>query len=118
VKNILADLRQKLEIRYKHNSRKRNDTVEKMEVDTDGIDASKAYTSSSDISLKLPETPTDDPLHDDSDKFISCNQLYCLLQKMSSRYLIIDIRQKVHYDGSKILSERCINIPQSEIKPG
>jgi len=83
----------------------------------DGVDTSKACTSSSDISLKLPETPTDDPLHDDSDKFITCNQLYCLSQKMN-RYLIIDIRQKVHYDSSKISLDRCINIPQSEIKPG
>ncbi|XP_026827384.1 uncharacterized protein LOC113562345 isoform X3 [Ooceraea biroi] len=33
VKNILADLRQKLEIRYEHSSRKHNDAVKKMEVD-------------------------------------------------------------------------------------
>lgn len=115
MKNILADLKQKLEIRYER--RKRNDAVEKMEVDTDGVDTTKAYAPSSDISLKLPETPTDDPLYDDSDKFISCNQLYCLLQK-TSRYLIIDIRQKVHYDNSRMLSDRCINIPQSEIQSG
>ncbi|RLU26363.1 hypothetical protein DMN91_000157 [Ooceraea biroi] len=66
VKNILADLRQKLEIRCEHSSRK-HDAVEKMEVD---------------------------------------------------RYLIIDVRQKAHYDGSKITFDKCINIPQSEIKPG
>ncbi|RLU25315.1 hypothetical protein DMN91_001471 [Ooceraea biroi] len=62
-----SDLRQKLEIRYGHNSRKHNDVVEKMEVD---------------------------------------------------RYFIIDVRQKAHYDGSKITFDKCINIPQSEIKPG
>ncbi|XP_026825468.1 uncharacterized protein LOC105287721 isoform X2 [Ooceraea biroi] len=62
-----SDLRQKLEIRYEHSSKKHNDAVEKMEVD---------------------------------------------------RYLIIDVRQKAHYDGSKITFDKCINIPQSEIKPG
>ncbi|XP_026825611.1 protein aurora borealis isoform X2 [Ooceraea biroi] len=118
VKNILADLRQKLEIRYEHSSRKHNDAVEKMEVDTDGVDTAKAYAPSSDVSLKLPETPTDDPLYGDSDNFISCNQLYSLSQKNNSRYLIIDVRQKAHYDGSKITFDKCINIPQSEIKPG
>lgn len=118
MKNTLADLRQKLEIRYERGSRKHNDTVEKMEVDTDGADTTKAYAPSSDISLKLPETPTDDPLNDDSDKFISCIQLYCLLQKTGGRYLIIDIRQKVHYDSSRMSSDKCINIPQSEIKAG
>ncbi|RLU22130.1 hypothetical protein DMN91_006510 [Ooceraea biroi] len=118
VKNILADLRQKLEIRYEHSSRKHNDAVEKMEVDTDGVDAAKAYAPSGDISLKLPETPTDDPLYGDSDNFISCNQLYSLSQKNNSKYLIIDVRQKAHYDSSKMTFNKCINIPQSEIKPG
>ncbi|XP_026824829.1 uncharacterized protein LOC113561805 isoform X4 [Ooceraea biroi] len=118
VKTILADLRQKSEIRYEHSSRKHNDAVEKMEVDTDGVDTAKTYAPSSDVSLKLPETPTDDPLYGDSDNFISCNQLYSLSQTNNSRYLIIDVRQKAHYDGSKITFDKCINIPQSEIKPG
>lgn len=119
VKNILADLKQKLEIRYEHNSKKRNDTIEKMEVETDGIEVTEIYAPNSDIGLKLPETPTDDPLYGDSDKFISCNQLYYLLQK-DSRYLIIDTREKINYDKSKILFDnlKCINIPQSEIKTG
>lgn len=112
---MLADLTQKLEIRYEHNSKKHNNTVEKMEVEMDKVDT---LGSSTDIGLKLPETPTDDPLHGDSDKFISCNQLYNLVQKRDSRYLIIDIRDKVDYDNSRIISDKCINIPQSEIQPG
>ncbi|KAL6429093.1 hypothetical protein ACFW04_008107 [Cataglyphis niger] len=117
-KNILADLKQKLEIRYERNSKKHNNTMEKMEVETDGIEVSEIYAPNSDIGLKLPETPTDDPLHGDNDEFISCNQLYYLLQKgglANSRYLIIDTRQKISYDKSRILSDKCINIPQSEI---
>lgn len=119
MKNILADLKQKLEIRYEHNSKKHNDTIEKMEVETDGIEVTEIYAPNSDIGLKLPETPTDDPLYGDSDKFISCNQLYCLLQKCT-RYLIIDTREKINYDKSRILFDnlKCINIPQSEIKTG
>lgn len=115
---MLADLKQKLEIRYERNSKKHNNTMEKMEVETDGIEVSEIYAPNSDIGLKLPETPTDDPLHGDSDEFISCNQLYYLLQKggsANSRYLIIDTRQKISYDKSRILSDKCINIPQSEI---
>lgn len=88
-----------------------------MEVETDGIEVSEIYAPNSDIGLKLPETPTDDPLYGDSDEFISCTQLYNLLRK-SSRYLIIDTRQKINYDKSRILSDKCINIPQSEIKKG
>jgi len=120
VKNVLANLKQELEIRYEHNSKKHHNAVEKMEVEKmeiDKIDATETYASSTDIGLKLPETPTDDPLYDDSDKFISCIQLYNLVQK-SSRYLIIDIREKVDYDLSRIISDKCINIPQSKVKPG
>ncbi|XP_067203764.1 ubiquitin carboxyl-terminal hydrolase 8-like isoform X2 [Linepithema humile] len=118
VKNILADLTQKLEIRYERNSKKHLDTVEKMEVEMDKADTTETYASSTDIGLKLPETPTDDPLYGDSDKFISCIQLYNLVQKRDSKYLIIDIREKVYYDNSRIISDKCINIPQSEIQPG
>ncbi|CAL1681665.1 unnamed protein product [Lasius platythorax] len=117
VKNIIADLRQKLEIRYERSSKKHNDIVEKMEVETDRVEVTEIYAPNSDIGLKLPETPTDDPLYGDSDAFISCNQLYNLLQKCN-RYLIIDTRQKINYDKSRILSDNCINIPQCEIKPG
>lgn len=117
MRNVLADLKQKLQVRYELNSKKHNDTVETMEVETDESEA-----PNSDIGLKLPEIPTEDPLYislcSDSDKFISCDQLYYLIQKIGVRYLIIDTRQKIHYESSRILSDRCINIPQSEIKGG
>ncbi|KAL6255320.1 hypothetical protein P5V15_013660 [Pogonomyrmex californicus] len=118
-KNILANLRQKLEVRYELNSKKHNDIMETMEVEMDDFEVPNG-----DIGLKLPEIPTEDPLYislysdSDSDKFISCDQLYYLIQKIGVRYLIIDIRQKAHYESSRILSDKCINIPQSEIKKG
>ncbi|KYN02885.1 PREDICTED: ubiquitin carboxyl-terminal hydrolase 8-like [Cyphomyrmex costatus] len=113
-KNILADLKQKLEVRYKLNSKKCNDKVELMEVE---MDESKAPNS--DIGLKLPEIPAEDiSLSSDSDNFISCDKLYNLIQKIRARYLIIDTRQTAHYENSRISSDRCINIPQSEIKRG
>lgn len=117
VKNILADMKQKLEVQYKLKSKKRNDTMEVMEVETNELEA-----PNSDIGLKLPEIPTEDPLYislcSDSNQFISCDQLYYLIQKIGIRYLIIDTRQKIHYESSMISSDRCINIPQSEIKRG
>lgn len=117
VKNILADMKQKLEIRYELNSKKQNETLEAMEVETNEPEA-----LNSDIGLKLPEIPTEDPLYinlcSDSDQFISCDQLYYLIHKIGVRYLIIDTRQKIHYDSSMISSDRGINIPQSEIKRG
>lgn len=113
---MLSDLRQKLEIRYERSKKSSLNDAEQMEVES--LEATETYTPSSDITLKLPETPTDDPLHGDNDTFISCDQLYHLLLKIDSRYLIIDIRQKTHFDSSKISSDKCINIPQSEIKPG
>lgn len=115
MKNLLADVKQKLEVCYE--LKKQNNTVERMEVETNELEA-----PNSDIGLKLPEIPTEEPLYislcSDSDQFISCDQLYYLIQKIGVRYLIIDIRQKVHYESSRISSERCINIPQSEIKAG
>ncbi|XP_077270514.1 uncharacterized protein LOC143901807 [Temnothorax americanus] len=117
VKNILVDMKQKLEVRYELKSKIQNNTVEEMEVDTNELDA-----PNSDIGLKLPEIPTEEPLYislcNDSDQFISCDQLYYLIQKIGIRYLIIDTRPKAHYESSTILSDRCINIPQSEIKEG
>ncbi|XP_028046252.2 ubiquitin carboxyl-terminal hydrolase 8 isoform X2 [Monomorium pharaonis] len=116
VKNLLADLKQKLEVRYELNSKKHNNViVEPMEVETNESDA----IPNSDIGLKLPEIPTEDiSFGSDNDEFMSCDQLYNLIQKIRIRYLIIDTRQKVHYESSKILSDRCINIPQSEIRKG
>ncbi|XP_032671756.1 ubiquitin carboxyl-terminal hydrolase 8-like isoform X2 [Odontomachus brunneus] len=117
-KNIIADLKEKLQLRYERSKKSsRKDMVEQMEVETDGVAATEAYTPSTDITLKLPETPTDDPLYGDSDKFISCDQLYSLL-KVEDRYLVIDIRQNDYFECSKLLSDKCINIPQSEIQHG
>jgi hypothetical protein len=114
VKNILADLKQKLEVRYELSSKKHNNIVEPMEIETNESEA-----SNSDIGLKLPEIPTEDiNLSSDNDEFIFCDQVYNLIHKKRIRYLIIDIRQKVHYESSRIVSNRCINIPQSEIKVG
>ncbi|XP_011690756.1 PREDICTED: ubiquitin carboxyl-terminal hydrolase 8-like isoform X2 [Wasmannia auropunctata] len=118
VKNVLADLKQKLDVRYELSSKKKcNDKVEIMEVETDEREA-----PNSDIGLKLPEIPTEDPLYislrSDCDKFITCIQLYQLIQKSCVKYLIIDTRQKAHYESSRMSSDRCINIPQSEIKTG
>ncbi|CAL1680610.1 unnamed protein product [Lasius platythorax] len=62
------------------------------------------------------KTPINEPLYSEND-FISCNILYYLIQK-SSRYLIIDTRQKINYDKSRILSNFSINIPHTEIKQG
>ncbi|XP_011065993.1 PREDICTED: ubiquitin carboxyl-terminal hydrolase 8-like isoform X3 [Acromyrmex echinatior] len=114
VKNILADLKQKLEVRYDLNLKKCNDKLELMEVEMD-----ESKMPNSDIGLKLPEIPAEDiSLSSDNDNFISCDKLYNLIQKIRARYLIIDTRQKDHYENSRISSDRCINIPQSEIKKG
>ncbi|XP_018050969.1 PREDICTED: ubiquitin carboxyl-terminal hydrolase 8-like [Atta colombica] len=114
VKNILADLKQKLEVRYELNLKKCNDKLELMEVEMD-----ESKVPNNDIGLKLPEIPAEDiSLSSINDNFISCDKLYNLIQKIRARYLIIDTRQKGHYENSRILSDRCINIPQSEIKKG
>lgn len=117
MKNILADMKQKLEMRYQLNSKKKNETPEVMEVETN-----EPEPSNSDIGFKLPEIPTEDPVYislcSDSEQLISCDQLYFLIHKIGVRYLIVDTRQKIHYDSSMISSDRCINIPQSEIKSG
>lgn len=114
MKNILADLKQKLEVRYELNLKKCNDKLELMEVEMD-----ESKVPNNDIGLKLPEIPAEDiSLSSDNDNFISCDKLYNLIQKIRARYLIIDTRQKDHYENSRILSDRCINIPQSEIKKG
>lgn len=117
MKNILADLTKKLQLRYDHSKKSCKDVVEQMEVEVDGVEATEAYTPNADITWKLPETPTDDPLYGDSDKFISCDQLFILF-KTDNRHLIIDIRENDHFESSKILSDKCINIPQSEIELG
>lgn len=113
VKNILADLKQKLEVHYELSSKKHNNIVEPMEIETN-----ESEVSSSDIGLKLPEIPTEDINLCDNDEFIFCDQVYNLIHKKNMRYLIIDIRPKAHYESSRIASNHCINIPQSEIKVG
>lgn len=60
----------------------------------------------------------DVPFQINNGPFIECSELYKLIQKKDSRYLIIDIRKKTHYDYARIISDKIINIPQSVIKPG
>ncbi|KAK0162690.1 hypothetical protein PV327_006446 [Microctonus hyperodae] len=69
-----------------------------------------------DITLNFPETPTDEPINSELDCFISCIQLYKLLP--GPRYLIIDTRSMNDFDNSHLISDRCVNIPSSEIKEG
>lgn len=69
-----------------------------------------------DITLNFPETPTDEPINSEVDGFISCIQLYELLPQI--RYLIIDTRSINDFDRSHIRTERCVNIPSSEITRG
>lgn len=84
-----------------------------MDVDNDaGIDT---YMSSVDGPIKLPETPTRDPLVGDNEEIINCDQLFQLIQNADGKYLIIDIRPKAQFEASRMLCEKCINIPDSEI---
>lgn len=103
-RKTLADWKQKLDVRYELNFKKCNDKVELIEIDMDESEA-----PNSDIGLKLPEIPTEDPLYtslcSDSDNFISCDQSYYLIQKIRVRYLIIDTRQKAHYESFRILPD-------------
>lgn len=67
--------------------------------------------------LNLPETPTDEPLASETEEFISCLQLYQLMQQ-NNRWLIIDTRPEKDYRASRIKADRCISIPEEQIKPG
>ncbi|XP_076249368.1 uncharacterized protein LOC143188803 isoform X2 [Calliopsis andreniformis] len=87
----------------------KNHKTEAMDVDNE-----PQINPSVDYPIKLPETPTRDPLVDDNEEIINCDQLFQLI-KLDSRYLIIDIRLKPQFEASKILSTKCINIPNSEI---
>ena len=119
VKKILADLNRRLDARYKQLKDKlleKSGSVEKMDIDNDaGIDT---YMSSVDGPIKLPETPTRDPLVGDNEEIINCDQLFQLIQNADGRYLIIDIRPKSQFEASRMLCDKCINIPSSEIKCG
>ncbi|XP_071871769.1 ubiquitin carboxyl-terminal hydrolase 8 isoform X1 [Bombus fervidus] len=119
VKKLLADLNQRLDARYKLQLKETTlgkINVEKMDVDNErGVDA---FMTSVDGPIKLPETPTRDPLVSDNEEIINCDQLFQLIQKADSRYLIIDIRPKLKYEASRILSDKSVNIPNTIIKPG
>lgn len=68
------------------------------------------------LMLNLPETPTDEPVNGENNGFITSMQLHKLLSK--PRFLIIDIRPADDYNNSRIVTEKIINIPASEIKNG
>ncbi|XP_063980011.1 ubiquitin carboxyl-terminal hydrolase 8-like [Diachasmimorpha longicaudata] len=68
--------------------------------------------------LNLPEIPDDDPVSEKVvDDFISCTELFPIIQT-GKRYLIIDTRSVDDYQRSRIKSDKCINIPNSEIAFG
>ncbi|XP_015112620.1 ubiquitin carboxyl-terminal hydrolase 8 [Diachasma alloeum] len=65
--------------------------------------------------LNLPEIPDDDPVSEKVvDDFIPCTELFPIIQA-GKRYLIIDIRSLEDYQRSRIKTDKCINIPSSEI---
>nr|XP_003703489.1 PREDICTED: ubiquitin carboxyl-terminal hydrolase 8-like isoform X1 [Megachile rotundata]XP_012141270.1 PREDICTED: ubiquitin carboxyl-terminal hydrolase 8-like isoform X1 [Megachile rotundata]XP_012141271.1 PREDICTED: ubiquitin carboxyl-terminal hydrolase 8-like isoform X1 [Megachile rotundata]XP_012141272.1 PREDICTED: ubiquitin carboxyl-terminal hydrolase 8-like isoform X1 [Megachile rotundata] len=120
VRKILAVLNRRLDARYKQQTKpklEKSNSVEEMDIDNEiGIDA---YMSPVDGPIKLPETPTRDPLVDDNEEIINCDQLFQLMQKDGDgRYLIIDIRLKSQYEASRIMSDKIVNIPNTEIKIG
>ncbi|XP_026666636.1 ubiquitin carboxyl-terminal hydrolase 8-like isoform X2 [Ceratina calcarata] len=119
-KKTLVDLSRKLDVRYesrmKEKMLKRSNSTEKMDIDIDiGTDS---HMTPIDGPIKLPETPTRDPLVSDNEDVISCDHLYCLLHSENDRYLIIDIRPKLEFEVSRILCTRVINIPNNKIKCG
>ncbi|XP_006572431.2 ubiquitin carboxyl-terminal hydrolase 8 isoform X1 [Apis mellifera] len=120
VKKILGDLNRKLDARYKMQLKEKmlekNNIADKMDIDNEsGIET---YMTPIDGPIKLPETPTRDPLVSDNEEIINCDQLFQLMHKVDGRYLIIDIRPKLQFETSRILSDKSVNIPNSKIKPG
>lgn len=87
-------------------------------MDVDNEPGMNFHKSRIDGPIKLPETPTRDPLVSDNEQIINCDQLFQIIQKGDNRYLIIDIRYKLEYDSSRILSDKSVNIPKSEISRG
>ncbi|CAL7938989.1 unnamed protein product [Xylocopa violacea] len=120
VKKLLAELNPKLDTRYKQHIKektlRKGDSTEKMDIDIET--ETDSIMSPVDGAIKLPETPTRDPLVSDNEEIINCDQVFQLIQKEDGRYLIIDIRPKVQFEASRILSDKVINIPNSRIKPG
>lgn len=113
-------MNRRLDTRYKQQAEvkllDKSNTLEKMDIDNNvGIDT---YMSPIDGPIQLPETPTRDPLAGDNEEIINCDHLFQLVQDICGRYLIIDIRSKAQFENSRILCDKCINIPSSEIKPG
>lgn len=94
----------------------KTNSTEKMDVENEA--GTDAFMSPVDGPIKLPETPTRDPLVSDNEEIINCDQLFQLMQKVDNRYLIIDIRPKLEFDASRILSDNSVNIPNNIIKPG
>lgn len=118
--NTLQILTRQLDVRYesrmKEKMLKRSNSTEKMDIDIDiGTDS---RITPIDGPIKLPETPTRDPLVSDNEDIISCEHLFYLLHSENSRYLIIDVRPKSEFEVSRILSDRVINIPNKKIKCG
>ncbi|KAF3423965.1 hypothetical protein E2986_05418 [Frieseomelitta varia] len=119
VKKLLADLKQKLDTRYKLLLKEKTlekNSVERMDIDNEV--RTDVCMASIDGPIKLPETPTRDPLVSDNEEIINCDQLFQLIQKIDGRYLIIDIRPKLEYEASRISSDKSVNIPNTIIKPG
>ena len=119
MKKLLADLKQKLDTRYKLLLKEKTlgkNSVERMDIDNEV--RTDICMASIDGPIKLPETPTRDPLVSDNEEIINCDQLFQLMQKIDGRYLIIDIRPKLEYEASRISSDKSVNIPNTIIKPG
>ncbi|KOC65313.1 Ubiquitin carboxyl-terminal hydrolase 8 [Habropoda laboriosa] len=120
VKKVLADLNRRLDVRYnlklKEKVLPKGNGTEKMDIDNDS--GRDTHMTPVDGPIKLPETPTKDPLVNDNEEIINCDQLFHLIQKVDSRYLIIDIRAKLEFEASRILSNKSVNIPNNKIKPG
>lgn len=94
----------------------KNNIADKMDIDNEG--GTETYMTPIDGPIKLPETPTRDPLVSDNEEIINCDQLFQLMHKVDGRYLIIDIRPKLQFETSRILSDKSVNIPDNKIKPG
>ncbi|KAF7413846.1 hypothetical protein HZH68_002335 [Vespula germanica] len=118
---LIKTLSEKIVAHYSQNLTKtvfdRKGSIDKMDLDILPSTNEKCKVFS-DVTLKFPETPTDDPLNTEIEEFIPCNQLYQIMRKEDPRFLIIDIRPQTDYEMSKINTCKCINIPENEISEG
>lgn len=118
VEQMITELSEKLEAQYSQHLKKTvletRDTIDHMDLDILPSTNEKCKVFS-DIPLTFPETPTDDPLNAEIEEFISCYQLFQIMQQVDGRFLIIDIRPQTDYETSKITTSRCINIPENKI---